>query len=151
MHACTCAWLTHASRCVHVHKHTLLTHCHLVSHTHNQTQGRFVKGGANHGLLARGICQLLSVSDKAAGGQKKLKDSSANANVGKIKVRRFFHPEEVDQDAAYEAASHWEVYWSDVEVTIDADDVVGRCTVGGRGLETGRWRVCVCGVCPWCA
>lgn len=106
-------------------------------------KGRFVKGGANHGLLAWGVCQLLSVSDKGA-GQKKLKDSG-NASVGKVCVRRLFHPEEVDQDAAYEAASHWEVYWSDTEVAIDADDVIGRCTVGGRGTATG-----VCADCVFC-
>lgn len=124
------------------------------------SKGRFVKGGANHGLLARGICQLLSVSDKGT-SQKKLKDSG-NVCVGKIRVRRLFHPEEVDQDAAYEASSHWEVYWSDMEVTIDAEDVVGRCTVGGRGIATGAlcgvcvcggcvcvWWMCVCGGCAW--
>ncbi len=148
-------------------------------HTHTQTQG-----GANHGLLARGVCQLISVSDKSSKG--KLTTNKDNVCIDKVRacvwvggwvrshslyismqhtrgtvqqwpshyptshtlshipppqisVRRFYHPEDVDQDLAYKAASHWEVYYSNTEVEVSVDDIVGKCTVGGKGTLTGMW------------
>lgn len=54
-------------------------------------------------------------------------------------MRRFYHPEDVDQDHAYKADSYWDVYYSTTEVEVSVDDIVGKCVVGPRGTPTGMW------------
>lgn len=128
-------------------------------------KGRFHKGGSNSGLRPWGVCQLLEVLEPKAGAAAKAKKKAAGrggkkaaaataessgdedeasdgeaAPAGRapthVRVRRFYRPEEVSQDAAYKS-SYWDLYYSSTTATVPIADVVGRCTVAAPGAETG--------------
>ncbi|KAF3779370.1 DNA cytosine-5-methyltransferase 1B [Nymphaea thermarum] len=79
------------------------------------------KAGRNVGLRAYVVCQFLGI--EVCSGSK-----HADAKSTKIKVRRFFRPEDVGQEKAY-VADIREVYYSNETRTIPAESVEGKCEV----------------------
>ncbi|CAN6476016.1 unnamed protein product [Victoria cruziana] len=79
------------------------------------------KAGRNVGLRAYVVCQFLAI--EVCSGSK-----HADAKSTKIKVRRFFRPEDVGQEKAY-VADIREVYYSNETRSIPAESVEGKCEV----------------------
>jgi DNA (cytosine-5)-methyltransferase 1 len=69
-------------------------------------------------------------------GKGKAAAAGAANRVERIAVRRFWRPEDISLEAAYSAASFSDVYASDEVVTVDADEVFGKCAVVPAGAET---------------
>jgi DNA (cytosine-5)-methyltransferase 1 len=99
------------------------------------------KGGAHkgsaQGLRAFGVAALVAVAEPLVAGGKPSSGGGARGGASssslKLRVRRFYRPEDLGRDAAYRAASPWELYWSAEELEVDAADVVGRCAVLPQG------------------
>jgi DNA (cytosine-5)-methyltransferase 1 len=117
---------------------------------------RFHKG-SYEGLRAWGICQLVRLgAAEAKKGKKGAKGSmgpdsedegetskkgkgktrGGDGKVSTLTVRRFYRPEDISQEQAYKAASFYEVYASEEELSVSVDDVVGRCRVVPKGYPT---------------
>jgi hypothetical protein len=56
--------------------------------------------------------------------------------VGKLTVARFYRPEDVSREHAYQAG-FWELFASEEAATLDADEVFGKCAVVPAGAPTG--------------
>ena len=56
--------------------------------------------------------------------------------MGKVTVQRFYRPEDVGREHAYQA-EFWELYASDETAALDPDDVFGKCAVVREGAPTG--------------
>ena len=80
-----------------------------------------MQGGANHGLRAYGIGQVLKFAGPPAKGR------SAAATL-----RRMWRPEDISKDAAYRA-SFSEVYASEEQQSVDLEAIVGKCRVMPAG------------------
>ncbi|KAF3791508.1 DNA cytosine-5-methyltransferase 1B [Nymphaea thermarum] len=79
------------------------------------------KAGRNVGLRAYVVCQFLEI--EVSSGSKH--DDSKST---KIKVRRFFRPEDVGQEKAY-VSDIREVYYSNETRTIASESVKGKCEI----------------------
>ncbi|KAL6767831.1 MET1 [Auxenochlorella protothecoides x Auxenochlorella symbiontica] len=88
------------------------------------SNSRFHKG-SHVGLRAWGIAQLIGVESSGKG-----KGAACT-----LTVRRFYRPEDIHEDKAYEAPSFHAVYASSEEVEVEVVDVQGPCTVGPPGSE----------------
>jgi len=82
-----------------------------------------MQGGANHGLRAYGIGQVLKFAGLPAKGR------SAAATL-----RRMWRPEDISKDAAYRA-SFSEVYASEEQQSVDLEAIVGKCRVMPAGTS----------------
>ncbi|XP_006847211.2 DNA (cytosine-5)-methyltransferase 1B [Amborella trichopoda] len=80
------------------------------------------KAGRNVGLRAYVVCQLLEI--EVSGGSKKV-DS---IKTTKLKVRRFYRPEDIGTEKAYTADIR-EVYYSEEICTVPLDMLEGKCEV----------------------
>lgn len=75
-----------------------------------------MQGGANQGLRAYGIAQVLKCP--GAGGK----------GHPAALLRRLWRPEDISRDAAYKA-SFSEVYSSEEQQLVELDAIVGKCSV----------------------
>lgn len=80
----------------------------------------------------------------------------AGGSVGKLTVRRFYRPEDVGRDHAYQA-DFWELFASEESATLEVDDVFGKCAVVPTGAPAGEnpkcqvtFSRCRSSLC-WCA
>lgn len=95
--------------------------------------------GSYEGLRAWGIAQLVrlgAAEEKKGKGKKDAKTRGGEAKVGALTLRRYYRPEDIDRDKAYEAPSFYSVYASEEEVTVDVSDVVGPVRVVPQGYPT---------------
>jgi len=60
----------------------------------------------------------------------------AAGGVGKLTVARFYRPEDVSREQAYQAG-FWELFASEEAATLDADEVFGKCAVVPAGAPAG--------------
>ncbi|KAL3133378.1 hypothetical protein ABBQ38_007248 [Trebouxia sp. C0009 RCD-2024] len=86
-------------------------------------KGRFHKGGTNAGLRAWGIGEIVSLG---ATSNSKTKQGHPPT---KITLKRFYRPEDISIDAAYQAELY-EVYSSDEKQSVGVDSLMGSCFVG---------------------
>eukprot|EP00887_Chlorella_sp_A99_P005231 scaffold1.g5231.t1 len=99
--------------------------------------------GSYEGLRAWGIAQLVrlgAAEEKKGKGKKDAKTRGGEAKVGALTLRRYYRPEDIDRDKAYEAPSFYSVYASEEEVTVDVSDVVGPVRVVPQGYPTSERR-----------
>lgn len=78
-----------------------------------------MQGGANHGLRAYGIGQVLKFAGSAAKGR---------SGPAAATLRRMWRPEDISKDAAYRA-SFSEVYASEEQQSVDLEAIMGKCRV----------------------
>nr|ASA49416.2 DNA cytosine-5-methyltransferase 1 [Vaccinium corymbosum] len=90
-------------------------------HFGEDEDGATFKGGRNVGLRAYVICQLLEI--EGAKSSKK-----ADPKSMKVKLRRFFRPEEISAEKAYRSDIQ-EVYYSEDTVTMPLIAIEGKCEV----------------------
>ena len=88
--------------------------------------GRLHKGGSQN-LRAFGIGEILSIG----------RPTGRSLKPGNIKIRRFYRPEDVSKELQYRSRM-WEVYWTEEECTITADDLLGCCRVVPAGFSSGE-------------
>ncbi|KAL7082283.1 hypothetical protein ACP275_14G089700 [Erythranthe tilingii] len=79
------------------------------------------KGGRNVGLKAYAICQLLEICDVK-------QPKNADASSVRVKVRRFFRPDDVSLDKAYSSDIR-EVYYSEEMHAVPVDVIEGKCEI----------------------
>uniref|UniRef100_A0A5B6YSJ6 DNA (cytosine-5)-methyltransferase n=1 Tax=Davidia involucrata TaxID=16924 RepID=A0A5B6YSJ6_DAVIN len=79
------------------------------------------KGGRNVGLKAYVVCQLLEIVAPKAPKQ-------ADINSTKVKVRRFFRPEDISAEKAY-CSNIAEVYYSEETHFLSVETIEGTCEV----------------------
>ncbi|XAR69644.1 DNA (cytosine-5-)-methyltransferase [Bertholletia excelsa] len=79
------------------------------------------KSGRNVGLKAYVVCQLLEIVPPKAPKQ-------ADANCTKVKIRRFFRPEDISTEKAY-CSDIREIYYSEETHFVFAEAIEGRCEV----------------------
>ncbi|KAL7235643.1 hypothetical protein ACSBR1_019021 [Camellia fascicularis] len=79
------------------------------------------KGGRNVGLKAYVVCHLLEIEGVKARKQ-------ADPESMKVKVRRFFRPEDISAEKAYRSDIQ-EVYYSEQMVTVPLIAIEGKCEV----------------------
>ncbi|KAL2231357.1 UNVERIFIED_CONTAM: DNA (cytosine-5)-methyltransferase 1B [Sesamum indicum] len=87
----------------------------------SEREAEIFKGGRNVGLKAYAICQLLEICDNK---QSKHIDASSV----RVKVRRFFRPEDISSEKAYSSDIR-EVYYSEEMHTVPVDVIEGRCEI----------------------
>lgn len=87
-------------------------------------KSRHVKGGANHGLRAYGIGEVVALGTPAGKKGGKSKKNSDD----QVTLRRFYRPEDISRDAAYRAA-FTDVYKSEETLAVPLDTVVSKCSV----------------------
>lgn len=85
---------------------------------HKGSADKHLKGGRNIGLRAWAIGQLLEVT-------------AAKGLPSKLKVKRFYRPEDIDDDLAYKADVR-EVFYSDTCEQVEVNAVMGKCLVRKR-------------------
>ncbi|XP_068639669.1 DNA (cytosine-5)-methyltransferase 1B-like isoform X2 [Aristolochia californica] len=93
------------------------------SHFYEETEevARY-KAGRNIGLKAYVVCQLLEIEVKPQGSKP------ANHESTKVKVRRFFRPEDISAEKAYMSDIR-EVYYSEEILKISVEVLEGKCDV----------------------
>ncbi|XP_028756497.1 DNA (cytosine-5)-methyltransferase 1-like [Neltuma alba] len=79
------------------------------------------KSGRNIGLKAFVVCQLLEILLKKEKGEPEVKCT-------KVKVRRFFRPEDISNEKAYSSDIR-EVYYSEETQIISVESIEGKCQV----------------------
>uniref|UniRef100_A0A383WE52 Cytosine-specific methyltransferase n=1 Tax=Tetradesmus obliquus TaxID=3088 RepID=A0A383WE52_TETOB len=104
-------------------------------------KGRFHKGSCA-GLRAWGMARLVEV--KEAGSSSRGKDKAA-ALPAKLRLQRFFRPEDVGKEQAYQAG-FWDVYASPAPASasssegwvhwVEPDSVICKCCVKAPGADT---------------
>ncbi|KAK7268999.1 hypothetical protein RIF29_21713 [Crotalaria pallida] len=82
------------------------------------------KSGRNIGLKAYVVCQVLEIIVK-----REVKHAEMNST--KVKVRRFFRPEDISTQKAYTSDIR-EVYYSEETHTISVESIEGKCEVRRR-------------------
>ncbi|KAL0387277.1 UNVERIFIED_CONTAM: DNA (cytosine-5)-methyltransferase 1B [Sesamum radiatum] len=87
----------------------------------SEREAEIFKGGRNVGLKAYAICQLLEICDTK---QSKHIDASSV----RVKVRRFFRPEDISSEKAYSSDIR-EVYYSEEMHTVPVDVIEGKCEI----------------------
>ncbi|KAH6821437.1 methyltransferase 1 [Perilla frutescens var. hirtella] len=87
----------------------------------DEKEAEIYKAGRNVGLKAFAICQLLEICVV-----KQSKKSDANSV--RVKVRRFFRPEDISLEKAYSSDIR-EVYFSEEMHTIPLDVIEGKCEI----------------------
>ncbi|PSC75867.1 DNA (cytosine-5)-methyltransferase 1-like [Micractinium conductrix] len=89
---------------------------------------------AKKGSMGSDSEEEVEVEVKTKKGGKKGGDAS---KLAPLTVKRFWRPEDISADQAYKAASYYEVYASEEELSVSVEDVVGRCRVVPKGCPTG--------------
>ncbi|KAK3183178.1 hypothetical protein Dsin_030464 [Dipteronia sinensis] len=77
------------------------------------------KGGRNVGLKAYVVCQLLEIE---------VPKEQGSAKSTKVKVQRFFRPEDISAEKAY-CSDIREVYYSEQELTVPIHGIEGKCDI----------------------
>lgn len=86
-----------------------------------EKEAEIYKSGRNVGLKAYAVCQVLEICD--------LKQSKkSDANSVRVKVRRFFRPEDISLEKAYSSDIR-EVYYNENMHTIPLDVIEGKCEI----------------------
>ncbi|KAJ3674716.1 hypothetical protein LUZ60_005332 [Juncus effusus] len=87
-------------------------------------RGTLFKGGRNVGLKPYVVCHLLGLeTPNGSNGSKNPKPSST-----KIKVRRFYRPDDISVSKAYSSDIR-EVYYSEDIVTVPVEMIEGKCEI----------------------
>ncbi|XP_051145037.1 DNA (cytosine-5)-methyltransferase 1B-like [Andrographis paniculata] len=93
-------------------------------HFSSEREAEIFKGGRNVGLKSYVICQLLEICECK---QSKREDASAV----RVRVRRFFKPEDISLEKAYSSDIR-EVYYSEETHTVPVDSIEGKCGIRKR-------------------
>ncbi|KAH9750483.1 DNA (cytosine-5)-methyltransferase [Citrus sinensis] len=99
----------------HVNDYVYVAHHHFADKDRNRDTFR------NEGMKAYVVCQLLGIE---------VPETSTKACPGstKVKVRRFFRPEDISEEKAYYADIR-EVYYSKLVLTVPVTGVEGKCDI----------------------
>ncbi|KAF6265105.1 hypothetical protein COO60DRAFT_1470199 [Scenedesmus sp. NREL 46B-D3] len=119
-------------------------------------KGRFHKGSCA-GLRAWGLARLVEV--KEAGSSSRSKDKDKAALPSKLRLQRFFRPEDVGKEDAYRAG-FWQVYASPQPASasssegwvhwVDVASVIRKCCVKAAGAATPAGAPAAVIVCSRC-
>ncbi|XP_057502306.1 DNA (cytosine-5)-methyltransferase 1-like isoform X2 [Actinidia eriantha] len=108
---------THKGTEYFIHDFVYLQPHHFAANEENET----FKSGRNVGLKAFAVCHLLEIEGAEA-------PKKADPQSMKIKVRRFYRPEDISSEKAYRSDLR-ELYYSDQMVTVPLTAVEGKCEV----------------------
>ncbi|KAL8470986.1 hypothetical protein ACS0TY_033531 [Phlomoides rotata] len=86
-----------------------------------EKEAEIFKSGRNVGLKAYVICQLLEICEP----------KKADVSSVKVKVRRFYRPEDISSEKAYSSDIR-EVYYSEDMHTLPVDMIEGKCEIRKR-------------------
>ncbi|KAK9292062.1 hypothetical protein L1049_020016 [Liquidambar formosana] len=101
-----------------VHDYVYISHNHFAA---ERVESETFKGGRNVGLKAYVMCQLLEIVVTKAPKQAEIKST-------KVKVRRFFRPEDISAEKAY-CSDIREVFYSEETHFVPVETIEGRCEV----------------------
>ena len=102
------------------------------------SNSRFHKG-SHVGLRAWGVGKLVklgaaaSTSKKSGKGGASSSSSSSSSKLTSITLQRFWRPEDISEEAAYQAQSYYDLFAGDEELTVAVDAVVGPVSVKPKG------------------
>ena len=66
-----------------------------------------------------------------------------NLSEGKVEVLRFYRPDDISQEQAYQA-DYWDVYASTEKLTVSVSDIVDKCSVSLTKLAGKAWQKHTC-------